>query len=351
MTENAQRIADEMIEVLSRLAQMSASSAKLTDAVRSRDPASPLSARNAQQAIARLSRDLAELTGSAVGLLDPRGKQGSFATDSCRALQPALAKILDERRVAQDHDLQVARLEWLRLSTCLDRAALRIGAYQSHAERFIACAMNLLVTDFPWLDCQLHIEEDRGRTDGYAGRLRELFDTKKIDFMLVPRESERSHLQKVYTYSFRVIGHSSRLDQLRTGDNCVNVYDITGTPLILAPEGTSSRRRLQGIFLDAGIDMTSDFPTIAEEGNPAVMRMRAETGQGIAIMSDEYSTVGGSTLNFPYLARGGDSDPYQVEMGLLRHPQSTEPRHKAFDFVLQSLIKREETRKRAAAQA
>jgi len=34
------------------------------------------------------------------------------------------------------------------------------------------------------------------------------------------------------------------------------------------------------------------------------MRMRAETGQGIAIMSDEYSTVGGSTLNFPYLARG-----------------------------------------------
>jgi hypothetical protein len=79
--------------------------------------------------------------------------------------------------------------------------------------------------------------------------------------------------------------------------------------------------------------------------------MRAETGQGIAIMSDEYSTVGGSTLNFPYLARGGDSDPYQVEMGLLRHPQSTEPRHKAFDFVLQSLIKQEETRKRAAAQA
>ena len=147
---------------------MSASSAKLTDAVRSRDPASPLSARNAQQAIARLSRDLAELTGSAVGLLDTKGKQGSFATDSCRALQPALAKILDERRVAQDHDLQVARLEWLRLSTCLDRAALRIGAYQSHAERFIACAVNLLVTDFPWLDCQLHIEEDRGRTDGYA---------------------------------------------------------------------------------------------------------------------------------------------------------------------------------------
>jgi hypothetical protein len=352
MPRSARRIDDETIQILAQLAEISAAPAKLTDALRKCSPVTaPNSVRNAQQSIARLSRELAGFVGSEICLLDTREKQGSFATGACRALQPALTEILRDRQAALERDRLTVQLEWLRLSTCLDGAPLRIGAYQAHAERFLAAALNLLITNFPWLDCRLHIEEARARTDRYTGRLKERFDDGEFDYILVPRESEKSHLQRVYTYSFRVVGHPDRLDQLRTGNNTVNVRDITGMPLIVAPEGASSRRRLHDIFLDEGIDIDADAVSVLEEENPVVMRMRAETGQGIAVMSDEYSVIGGSRMGFPYLVRGAPAERCQVEMGLLKSPRADEPRHHAFDFVVQQLVEQEAEHDRAAAQA
>ena len=90
---------------------------------------------------------------------------------------------------------------------------------------------------------------------------------------------------------------------------------------------------------------------VLEEENPVVMRLRAETGQGIAVMSDEYSVIGGSGLDFPYLVRGAAAERCQVEMGLLKSPRAGEPRHHAFDFVVQRLVEQEAEHDRAAAQA
>lgn len=351
MTGKIRRIDDEMVEILSQLSSMSAPSAKLTDALRNCDSAATLnSARAAQQAIAKVARDLGEFSGGAVSLLETRSKQGSFATDACRALQPALAKIVEERRSERDRDLRLLQLEWLRLSTCLDRQPLRIGAYQAHAERFVGCAIKQLISSFPWIDCKLHIEEDRSRSDRFTGKLRRLFDGGKFDYILVPRESEQEHLRKVYTYSFRVIGHPACIDRLKARNNTISVRGIAAIPLIVAPAGASSRRRVQEMFLDEGIDINSSPFQIIEEANPAVMRIRAETGEGVALMSDEYSAVGGSSLNFPYLVKGAGEEYCQVDMGLLMYSRPAAPRHDAFEFIVQRLVEAETIRERVAAQ-
>ncbi len=355
MTDKIRRIDDGLIELLQYLSMMPAESARLTDALRHCDNAADVnSPERARKALAKLARELTEVTGDTINLLQLKGKQGSFATEACKALNPGLAKIIQEREIARTQAMRASELEWLQLSSCLDQAPLRIGAYQAHAERFLASAVNLMIQYFPWVDCELDVEETRSRSDRYRGRLRDRFNSRDFDFMLVPRESEQSHLDRLYTYSFRVVGHPSQLNELRSSHNVVHVRKLCDRRIIVASEGSSSRQRLRDLLLDVGTDIEDPSFDLLMENNPNLMRIRAETGQGIAVMSDEYSAVGGSRMEFPYLARGPEKEravTCSVDMCLLRKASAVEPRHRAFDFVIRQLIDQEAYRERAAAQA
>jgi DNA-binding transcriptional LysR family regulator len=349
MFDRVPEVSDEIVELLRNLSELPPDSAKLSRALASEKPA-PLNFTNAQQAISRLSRELEKRAGNPVNLLETRGRTGTFATPDCRALLPALIKIREEREAAREEDERQWKLEWLRLSSCLENKPLKIGAYQAHAERFMASAVKLMIEYFPWLDCTLEIEPSRGRNGRYAGQLQRRFGSGEFDFILIPRESAERNLKQVYTYSFRVVGHPFVLAKLRAGQDSVHISRLHGHPLIVASEGSSSRQRLDSLLQDAGFTMTKQFE-LTEENNPNVMRIRAETGQGLAVMSDEYSAVGGSRMDFPKLVRGTGHGPYEVDMGLLRKESDDRPRHRAFNFVVDQLLARERRRERAAAQA
>jgi hypothetical protein len=349
MSDRVPGIGDDIIELLHSLSELPPDSAKLSRVLASKKYA-PLNFANAQQAVSSLSRELEERVGNPVNLLETRGRTGTFATAGCRALLPALTSIQKEREAAKKEDQLRWRLEWLRLSLCLDQQPLRIGAYQAHAERFMASAVKLMIEYFPWLDCTLEIEPSRGRSGKYAGELQLRFESEEFDFILVPRESTERNLKPIYTYSFRVIGHPSVLTELRADRDSIHISRLPGHRLIVASDGSSSRRRLDGLLQDAGFTLKGQFELI-EENNPNVMRIRAETGQGLAIMSDEYSAVGGSGMEFPRLVRGTGHGPCEVDMGLLRQESADGPRHQAFDFVIDQLLVRERKRERAAAQA
>src|SRR5262249_35430028 len=158
---------------------------------------------------------------------------------------------------------------------CLDKDALVVGAYQSHAERFLASAGQLIAEYFPWIDFHLDVEENRVRSGTARGVVRERFDDGKYDFMLVPCESERDRRDQitfVYIYSFRVVGTAAELAQLReAGSNVVQVARLRGAKLLVAPVGSSSRRRLRELFNDAGVDIEDGSVRLAEEKNPSSM--------------------------------------------------------------------------------
>jgi hypothetical protein len=355
--EHSPGLTDDEIELLRRLSAPSpeavkAESRSLTDALRSPLPLDGMSSKAlAQPTINRTSRELARLTENQVVLLRTKGRRGTFATDSCQALNPALVKIAHEREAAKAEAARRRKLEWLQLASCLDKAPLRIGAYPAHAERFLASAGRLMFEYFHWVDFRIDVEENRTRTDQSRGVLRERFDAGEYDFMLVPRLNEPVHLDTVYSYSFRVVGAAERLRELDS-NGVIHYQRLRGQKLLVAPAGTSSRRRLRELLMDAGIDIEDGSVGLIEDSSPSSMRIRAETGQGLAIISDEYTAVGSSRRNFPYLALGNDDHPtiHRVEMGLLRQPSANKPRHKAFDFVVQELIAREQACERAAAQ-
>lgn len=308
---------------------------------------------SAHEAFKVTSRQLARMTGKSLTLLRAQGDQGSFPTEDCLALRPALMAILSEREAARAAERRRRRLEWLQLASSLDSTPLRIGAYQAHAERFLVKATELMADYFPWLDAELMVEGNRQRFSQARGVVREKFRSGLYDLMLVPKDSERKTLSYVYTYSFRVVGTAETLARLQDTHGVVNIHKLRGERLLVAPRETSSRQRVHALFLAVDTDIDDGSMELIEEGNPNSMRMRAETGQGLAIISDEYATIGGSKRDFPYLgvSRPGDKhqEIHQVEMGLLRQPWANKPRHKAFDFVIEELVTREKTDPRAAA--
>ncbi len=361
MFDKTPELSDVEIELLHRIAEASGghgspgSERSFTEALRHPKPLDGMSTKAlAQKTVNKTVRELTSLTGKTVTLLQARGKRGTFPTEDCLALCPALAAIAMEREAVRAQAERQRKLEWLQLASCLDKASLRIGAYQAHAERFLTTAAELMVHYFPWVDVKIVVEENRRRFGNSRGVVRENFDSDRYDVMLVPQDSEKKHLNYVYAYSFRVVGAVEKLEKLKDQHGVINIRKLLGERLLIAPLNSSSRQRVRALFLRAGADIEDGSVELIEDNNPSSMRMRAETGQGLAIISDEYTAVGGSARDFPYLGIGQTDDQhqevYKVEMGLLKQPWADEPRHKAFDFVIEELVARENVRARAAAQ-
>jgi hypothetical protein len=360
--DHTPELSDDEIELLRRLAEVPSAAHGLpgtcrsfTDALRHPRPLDGMSTKAlARPTVNRAGRELSRLTGMTVTLLEADGTRGTFATTDCQDLCPAIAAIAKARAAARAEAMRQRRLEWLQLASCLDKDPLRIGAYQAHAERFLACAAELMVHYFPWVDAKIVVEENRLRVDNSRGVIRENFDAGLYDVMLVPQDSEREHLPRAYIYSFRVVGAAERLDELKNRQGVINIRKLCGEKLLIAPPRSSSRQRVRALFLRAGVDIEDGSVELIEDLNPSSMRMRAETGQGLAIISDEYTAVGGSARDFPLLGIGKVDDDHQevhrVEMGLLKQPWADKPRHQALDFVIEELVAREEERPRAAAQ-
>jgi hypothetical protein len=362
MPDEVPLVDDDVIKLLSLLANSADGTdgqgrgGKLTDILKHPDRPARLNTQAlAKPEITRVANTLTRLIGGRVELLQPDGRLGTFATPECLALCQALQVIAQERHNTKEAARRQRRLEWLQLATCLDPDPLRIGAYQAHAERFLATAGQLMVRYFPWVRCTVSVEENRLRHESIAhGVVRQKFDNREYDFMLVPRDSERAHTDFVYEYSFRVVGTAEKLSQLRDSDGVIDRSKLRGETLIVAPDGSSSRQRVRELLLDADIDIEQGAVELVEERNPATMRLHAVSGQGLAIMSDEYTIVGASNMDFPYLGLGTDGEKHErkhkVQMGLLRHKDADKPRHQAFDFVIQELVALEGKRPRAAAQ-
>jgi hypothetical protein len=345
-------LTDDEIELLRRL---SSDARSLAEALtRPRALASIDTEADAKPNIDMTARELSHLMAKEVRLLqDDEESHEAFATNNCLALNPALLKIARDRDLARARATRQRRLEWLQLASCLDKEKLRIGAYPAHAERFLESTVDLMSKRFPWVDCRLEIERRRARVDRFRGYVQDDFDSGRYDFIMVPRERGPVRLRTVYAYSFRVIGAPAKMDELIGKNNIIRAQKLRGEKLIIAPAETSSRRRLRDLFLQEGIDIEVGSIELLEETEPISMRDRAEHGEGLALVSDEYAAIGGRMPAYPCLALGRDDEHatiHKVEMGLLRQRSARMPRHQAFDFVVEELISAEKERDRAAAQ-
>jgi len=356
-------LSDDELELLRRLAEapgadgLPGTGTSFTEALRNPKPLDGMSTKAlARPTINKAARELGQLTGTDVTLLQPDGRRGTFATSECHALSCALAAVARERERVRVEAMRRRQLEWLQLASCLDNKPLRIGSYQAHAERFLAMAGELMAQYFPWIDFRIVVEKNRQRSEHSRGVIRESFDEGRYDAMLVPRDSEKRHLDVVYSYSFRVVGATERLRELKDKYGVIDVIDIhklCGEKLLVGPSSSSSRQRVRALFRDAGVDIEDGSVELIEDANPSSLRIRAQTGEGLAIMSDEYTAVGGSRRDFPYLGLGlmDNERPrvHVVEMGLLTQAGADKPRHKAFNFVIEELVAREKVHARAAA--
>jgi hypothetical protein len=297
---------------------------------------------------------LTELTGRRVGFFLRPGQEDGPEAEDCSTIGPAILAIMAEREAARAQAQRAQKLEWLQIASCFDTTPLRIGAYQAHAERFLTTASELMARLFPWVNTELVIEDNRLRNENARGIVREKFRTGMYDVMLVPQDSENRTLQHIYSYSFRVVGSVAKVAELEDMHGVINIHKVLGEKLLVAPDKTSSRTRVAKLFQSAGLDIEDGSVELLVDNNPSSLRMRAETGQGIAIISDEYAAVGGSSRNFPYLGLGRRNDTHQqvhrVDMCLLRQSWASKPRHKALEFVIEDLVAREKIHPRAAAQ-
>jgi hypothetical protein len=359
--DGAPKLSDAEVELLRRLAvsadrrEPAGSQQSFSDALTSPEPLDGIpSEASAREVLNIVNRELTRLTGRSVTLLGLHQDSSRAPTDDCLALRLALMAIIAKRDAIRAAALRQHQLEWLQLASSLDKAPLKIGAYQAHAERFLATAVEMMIDYFPWVNTELIIEENRKRSGKARGVVREKFRSGLYDLMLVPQDSESADLRFVYSYSFRIVGSTEALERLRDADDMINIHKLRGEKLLVAPKATSSRQRTRALFRAAGLDIEDGSVDLIEDSNPNNMRMRAETGQGLAIISDEYAAVGGSEREFPCLGLSRPNDRHQqrhtVDMGLLRQTWATKPRHRAFDFVVDELVAREEVRPRAAAQ-
>jgi hypothetical protein len=349
VADDVPEFSDLQLELIRRLAE----GRTLTEALNHPERLHELSRALARPAVNRVSNDLSRFMGVAVSLAEARGRTGTFATAQCRDLAPALATIALSREAAHAAQQRQYQLEALQLATCLDKNPLRIGAYQAHAERFLATAAQLMADHFPWVETRIIVLQNRERADNSRGEVRANFENRAFDVMLVPRDSaEQTRLEYVYTYSFRVIGTRQKLAGLQDENGVIDRLKLKGERLIVGPKNSSSRKRLRDLLLDVDIDIEKDNPLLEEE-YPSSMRMRAETGEGVAVMSDEYKMVGSCEKSFPFLGVGlidGRQELHKVEMGLLMRDGAAQPRHRAFRFVVRELVGREQRSARAAVQ-
>jgi hypothetical protein len=308
--------------------------------------------------LSKIGNSLKNLTGHEVILTQSRGHSGTFATDQCQDLHPALMKIELAREAARNAAQRQHQLEWLQMASALDKGPVCVGGYPAHIERFLASAGGLMYEYFPWVDFTLaDVPREARSAAGTVGNLRLRFDAGEFDFMLAPLEEDEPADFYVYKYSFRVVGALRVLQSLSNGTGHINVHQLKGQKLLVAPPGFSSRVRLARILRGAGkgVDIEDGSVELIEESDPALMRTKAELGTGLAVISDEYSAVGGSTRDFPMLdlsAPRPNQPPafYQVRMRLLQRPGAASPRLRAFEWVVQELVHQEKLRKRAAAQ-
>ena len=361
MAEELPGLSDDTVELLRRLsahanaqATSEAEVVSLADALRYPAPLPGIGDNAAAEPELRgAGACLSQLTAKEVVLLQEIAGPGSVATKDCRALNPALVKISYERELARKEAMRRRHLEWLQLASCLDHESLRVGAYPAHAQRFLFKAAERMAYHFPWVDFRLEVQHNRPRVDMFRGSIQDGFDAGNFDYMMIPRERGPVRISSVYTYTFRVMGSPSKLHELRDSNGLVHVSRLRGERLILSGAGTSSRRRLTELFAKEGMDINAG-PAPLEELDPDSMRARAESGEGIAVLSDEYTAVGGAAPGFPRLAFGPDrARPviYRVEMGLLGQRNARMPRHRAFEFIVHELMAEEKERDRAAAQS
>jgi hypothetical protein len=340
---------DLQIELLRRLAEGHA----LTEALDEPEPLPGVTMATAKPAVEKATNDLGRFMGATVPLVKAKGRTGTFATAECQELAPALTSIADNRDATKETERRQRELEALQLATCLDKEPLKIGTYPAHAERFLATAAQLMADYFPWVESRIIVVHNRARFNKAQGEVRIKYNNREFDAMLVPRDSEQGHLDYVYTYSFRVVGSRQKTQELRDEHNVIDRFKLKDEQLLVGPKDSSSRRRLRQLLLDIDIDIESNPDALIEDDDPSSMRMRAETGEGLAVMSDEYKTVGTCRKDFPYLGLGqvdGHQEIHKVEMGLLMGGGNDEPRHRAFRFVVRELVTLEHVRARAAVQ-
>jgi hypothetical protein len=250
-----------------------------------------------RQQLRALGRYLAADTesGEPVDLHGKPGRRGTFATPEAMRMAEAVRLI---RRNREREWARRRELEDIQLVSAVDQRVLRIGGRQSHYERFLGRLAGRLHEHFPWVRLELTLAPgDAADGDGALARQHE---AGAIDYLLVEDDLPGT----CYEYTLRVVGTARELARLggqETPPADVAAQRLTGETLVAAPAGHASRERLERILRRNGVVPAR----VLEEPSPLMRHVRALAGEGLAVLSDEYSAVGRAEGAFPHLLDAG----------------------------------------------
>jgi hypothetical protein len=283
--------------------------------------------------------------GQHLQLTSSSKRAGTRPTEETRNLREA-AELIRDRRKTETRYRRL--LEEVQLASSLDRSrAIRIGGYQAHYERFLGRLVAELHIDFPWIRTEVQLYTSRAREnekgEPVRGGLAHAFATGAIDYMLRPSES-RVHIGgrgTVYSYQLHVVATEERLIPARAAQRSggrfgFHIKALDGEVLLAAPKNYSSRIRIEGMMERHGVSPKKIIPI----DNPLMLRVRALGGEGYAILSDEYSDIGGARERFPALLLDHQHDqarPYSVEMEMQKQAGLEGGVHAALDMVVSRL--------------
>lgn len=292
--------------------------------------------------LARTASGVAEFLGRCPEFCEARGKQGTFPTSDTDRVAVAAQRILTERsRVAAER----RALEWIQLASSIDNRSLRIGGYQAHYERFLGRLLQDLRDLFPWVQTELAFESSRKRGDPDVRTLADRYEAGDIDYMLVPEDKNHPHSAldrpACYEYSLRVVAADLR----GQASELFPIEQLRGRTLIAAPQGYSSRDRLDALLTEHRVEVEG----VIDDPNPLMVRVRALAGDAIAVLPDEYSVIGQASSGYPKLGVGGV--PHRVRMRLVQRPGLEGGVHAALRFAVDRLCaaERRQERHRPAA--
>jgi len=207
-------------------------------------------------------------------------------------------------------------------------------------------------SEFSWVTVQVTMYANRRREPGAMGELQRCFklppeDPEAIDYMLVPADAGVGvESLRCYKYKLRVVGPRHLLKgSTSTNTGSFPITELRDKKLVAAPQQFSSRDRVDSLLKKYDVKPAMIF----EEENPLLLRTRAMAGEALAVLSDEYSDIGGAQPAYPPLAHGNDNEQYVVEMHLSRREGLNHGVHAAFSHVVDHLAQQETTGQRPAA--
>lgn len=170
---------------------------------------------------------------------------------------------------------------------------LSIACYPVHIERFLGTVIEQFLQRNPNVQLDLtQMRDDRRRNLG-----RSLFDElldREVDLAMGPPHTHLRGITGFQAYVARIVALVPDEHDARHKPT-ISIADLAKSPVLTAPEGYFSRRKLESAAHDARVTLTIG----AQSSSPPALMVLGKSGLGVPALPDDYPLVGQQNAPYP----------------------------------------------------